>query len=252
MRTPVLMFLAAVVCTLAAADYGICIEPAVVALPAGVKAVWDLNQAHRETTATRERICINGLWRWQPAETSVNQPPTANWGQPQVPGPWPGFGRSDRRRRSQSVFRAQAGRAAPSSRRCGLVRARDRSAPKRGPAAGWCSPPSTSIPTRRCMWMAKRRARCCTPRGEVDLTAACRPGGKHVLTIQVAALPLSEVVAVFSDSNAPRQARGEVSRHGLCGDIYLVSEPSGSRIADVKVDASVREWEIAFDTALRD
>ena len=37
-------------------------------LPDGVRAVWDLNRAHRETTPTRERICINGLWRWQPAE----------------------------------------------------------------------------------------------------------------------------------------------------------------------------------------
>lgn len=31
-------------------------------LPEGVKAVWDLNSAYRETTPTRERICINGLY----------------------------------------------------------------------------------------------------------------------------------------------------------------------------------------------
>jgi len=28
--------------------------------------VWDPGKAFRETTATRERLCINGLWRWQP------------------------------------------------------------------------------------------------------------------------------------------------------------------------------------------
>ena len=33
------------------------------ALPPGVKAVWNLNAAHREWTPTRERVCINGLWR---------------------------------------------------------------------------------------------------------------------------------------------------------------------------------------------
>ena len=33
-----------------------------VTLPSGVKAVWDLDLAYRETTSTRERICINGLW----------------------------------------------------------------------------------------------------------------------------------------------------------------------------------------------
>ena len=40
-----------------------------VPLPRNVRAVWDLSKASRETTPTRERICINGLWRWQPAET---------------------------------------------------------------------------------------------------------------------------------------------------------------------------------------
>jgi hypothetical protein len=36
-------------------------------LPQGVKAVWDLEKAYRESTPTRERLGINGLWRWQPA-----------------------------------------------------------------------------------------------------------------------------------------------------------------------------------------
>jgi len=49
-------------------------------LPEGVTAVWDIAKAHRQTTPTRERICINGLWRWQPAETKTDQVPTGNWG----------------------------------------------------------------------------------------------------------------------------------------------------------------------------
>ena len=43
-------------------------DPSTVPLPEGVKAVWDMGKAYRETTPTRERISINGLWRWQPAE----------------------------------------------------------------------------------------------------------------------------------------------------------------------------------------
>ena len=35
-------------------------QPAV-ALPEGVQAVWEMDKAHREATATRERICLNGL-----------------------------------------------------------------------------------------------------------------------------------------------------------------------------------------------
>ena len=41
-------------------------DDAAVNLPAGVKAVWDVHPAYHETTPTRERICLNGLWRWQP------------------------------------------------------------------------------------------------------------------------------------------------------------------------------------------
>ncbi|MHC4434075.1 MAG: hypothetical protein ACYTBS_19705, partial [Planctomycetota bacterium] len=34
---------------------------------AGHDVIWDMSKAYRETTPTRQRICINGLWRWQPA-----------------------------------------------------------------------------------------------------------------------------------------------------------------------------------------
>ena len=50
------------------------------ALPPGVKAVWDPAKAFRETTPTRERLCINGLWRWQPAADDARQVPGAAWG----------------------------------------------------------------------------------------------------------------------------------------------------------------------------
>ena len=73
-------------------------QPAAI-LPDGVKAVWDIGKAHHETTPTRESICINGLWQWQPAEVgsrqsavgSSEEPPTENWGWFKVPGCWPGI-----------------------------------------------------------------------------------------------------------------------------------------------------------------
>jgi hypothetical protein len=36
----------------------------------------------------------------------------------------------------------------------------------------------------------------------------------------------------------------------LCGDVYLVSTPAGPRIADVRVDTSVRKKEFTFDVAI--
>jgi len=60
-------------------------------LPPGVKAVWDLGKAYRESTSTRERVCLNGLWQWQPAEAQSVQVPTGEWGWFKVPGSWPGI-----------------------------------------------------------------------------------------------------------------------------------------------------------------
>ena len=43
-------------------------EDVAASLPGVVKAVWDVTRAYHQTTPTRERICLNGLWRWQPAD----------------------------------------------------------------------------------------------------------------------------------------------------------------------------------------
>src|SRR5262249_40104686 len=72
-------------------DPSFCAEQAATPLPPGVAAVWDLSRAYHEKTATRERICLNGLWRWQPAEVQATQVPFQDWGYFKVPGCWPGI-----------------------------------------------------------------------------------------------------------------------------------------------------------------
>ncbi len=89
------------------------------------------------------------------------------------------------------------------------------------------------------------------PGGELDLASLCRPGATHVLSLHVAAVPLGGVLLSYSDTNSAREVKGTVARRGLCGDVYLVSTPSGPRIADVKIDTSVRKREITFDVALQ-
>jgi hypothetical protein len=88
------------------------------------------------------------------------------------------------------------------------------------------------------------------PRGEVDLSSVCRPGQTYMLTMLVAAMPLKAVMLSYNDTAAARQVEGRVLRRGLCGDVYLAGTPAGPRITDVKVDTSVRRWQITFDAAL--
>ncbi len=88
------------------------------------------------------------------------------------------------------------------------------------------------------------------PGGEVDLTAQCRPGGAHTLSMLVIALPLKAVMFSHSDTFGSKEVQGNVERRGLCGDLWLAGMPTGPRIADVKVDTSVRRWEITFDAGI--
>src|SRR4051812_42912191 len=62
-----------------------------VPLPEGTKTVWDFQKAYREATPATERVCLNGLWKWQPADEGGNQIPELHWGWFKVPGAWPGI-----------------------------------------------------------------------------------------------------------------------------------------------------------------
>ena len=219
-------------------------------LPAGVKAVWDLGKAYRVKTATRERICLNGLWRWQPAREDSQSVPAERWGFFKVPGFWPGdsnYIQED----CQTVY------SHPDWRNQNL----------REITAAWYQREIT-VPAQ---WSGRRIALAAEvvnsfavvyvdnkkagvirfPAGEADLTSLCRPGGKHVLSLLVLALPLKSVMLSYTDTNSAKLQRGSVERRGLCGDIYLAGTPSKARIADLKIDTSVRRGEVTLGAALQ-
>ncbi|HOX01398.1 MAG TPA: glycoside hydrolase family 2 TIM barrel-domain containing protein [Candidatus Paceibacterota bacterium] len=226
-----------------------CQAQATEGLPEGVRAVWDLDRAWRETTPTRERMCINGLWQWQPAEPASDSIPSTNWGYFKVPGPWPGI--TDYMQKDSQTVHAH-----PSwkGRRLSDV------------AAAWYQR-SIAIPAT---WSGRRitlqveylnsyasvyvdgkaAGNLRFPSGELNLTPVCRPGATHVLSLLVAAMPLKGLQLSYTDSNAAREVKGSVARRGLCGDVYLAATPAGARIADVRVDTSVREDRIAVAAAL--
>ena len=229
---------------------GDCQAQSAARLPNGVKAVWDVTKAYREATPTRERICLNGLWRWQPAKNVADLAPADNWGFYKVPGSWPGI--SDYMQKDCQTVYAHSSWKNESLRNI---------------AAAWYQREIT-VPAQ---WTGRRIAVYAEylnsyaavyvdgnkageirfPGGEVDLTSVCRPGGTHVLGMLVVAMPLKGVMLSYNDTASAREVKGSVARRGLCGDVYLVGAPPGARIADVKIATSVRKWEIMFDVALQ-
>jgi hypothetical protein len=212
-------------------------------LPAGVKAVWDMDRAYREATPTSERISINGLWRWQPADEVGPTVPADNWGYYKVPGPWSA--------NSQTLYPHPAWK----------------SKNLRDAGVAWYQR-EVSIPDA---WHARRVAVYAEylnsyaavyldgrkmgdmyfPSGEVEITSACRPGQKQVLSLCVKAVPLAAVMQAFTDTSAPKTVKGSVELRGLCGDVFLVGTPQGARVDEVQVNTSVRKWAITFDVALQ-
>jgi beta-galactosidase len=228
---------------------GVCRGQAAVPLPKGVRAVWDFEKAYRRSTPTRERICINGLWQWQPAEEDTNTVPAERWGYFKVPGSWPGI--TDYMQKDCQIVYTH-----PSWKGENL----------RSITKGWYQRQIT-IPvewTGRCITIqseylnsyatvyvdGRNIGTIIFPGGELDITAACRPGATHVLSMLVEAMPLKGVMLSYNDTNAARKVTGSVARRGLCGDVYLAATPTGARLGDVKVDTSVRNWEITFENSL--
>ena len=224
-------------------------ERAEVTLPAGVKAVWDLDKAFREKSPTRERVCLNGLWRWQPGASGQTAVPPGAWGFFKVPGAWPGHDEFDRKE-SQTAYPHASWKKQDLSK---VIRAwyqREFTVPGdwRGRRIALSLDYLNSLAT---VYVDGRKlGKLCFPAGELDLTTAVRRGGKHVLSIFVEALPLKETVLAFNDTNMPQEIRGSVKYRGLCGDVFLVSMPAQARVTNVKVDPSVRQWALTVHADL--
>jgi len=216
------------------------------ALPAGVRAVWDMDKAYRQVTPTRERVCINGLWRFKPAvaDDEPVPPPGGGWGYFKVPGPWPSGTDGD-----QTIYPAEAWKD-----------------DLRGMDVAWCAR-EIEIPRgwegRRIglyvEWLnsyarvfvdGKEAATLVFPGGEADITAACTPGRTHTLAIQVFARPLNRDYTAFAAPEEGTGRRRGIGRRGLVGDVFLTSCPPRERITYVKVDTSVRRRRLTLEAGL--
>jgi hypothetical protein len=236
---------------LAMAAASACVAQSAVALPAGVKAVWDLSKAYHETTRTRERTCINGLWFWQPTTGAPETVPTAGWGYLKVPAPWPGHEDYDQHD-CQSVISNPAWKDV----KMGDVNAawyqREINVP-----GNWAGRRITLFADCLNSYAAvyldgKKAGELRFPGGELDLTAHCKPGTRQTLSLLVIAIPLHAVMFSHSDTFGSAQVQGNVSRRGLCGDVWLTGTPAGPCVSDVKVDTCVRKWQVTFEVGLED
>lgn len=213
--------------------------------PSGNTRIWDLQNAFRMSSSTRESICINGLWRWQPAETQVSEVPTGRWGWMKAPGSWPGI--TDYLQKDcQTVTPHESWRNTDLSRVDAAWYEREISVP-----VGWkgrtISLSTVCLNTLATVFLDGQRIGVMRfPADKLDISGAAHPGAAQRLSIHVHASPLSAAMLSYTDTNAARMVKGSVARRGICGDIFLESTPQRS-ISRVAVRTSVERQELAID-----
>jgi len=217
-----------------------------VTLPTGVRAVWDLGKAERQSTSTREQVCLNGLWRFKPADSYTEAVPAGGtgWGYFKVPGPWPrGEGQG------QSIYAIQ-----PWADRLGSLdvvwSAREITVPPewQGRRIGLRLENVNAYAT---VFIDGHEAGSIVfPGDDLDITAACSPGKTQELAIRTIAQRLNPEGTNYLSREEKVNNWSPCSYRGLCGDTFLTSAPAGERITDVKVDTSVRNWRLSIDAGL--
>lgn len=220
------------------------------ALPDGAEDLRDSSQAWRQTSATRERICLNGLWRFLPVEKETSQqPPPAGrgWGWFKVPGIWP--------------------RSADDAQQI-LLPGGTEDAELRQLEQAWCQRPLnvpatwtgrrilldfTMVQTHARVWIDGREAgEVFFPGGLLDITQQARPGAAQTLTVLLTARPLEKESNVFMAPERVITSRATIHCRGLTGDVWLMSQPVHEALGDVHLTTSTRKGTIALETTVHD
>lgn len=218
-------------------------------VPESVVVRWDLDNAYREETATRGRVCINGLWRFHPVtlETSELPNPGTGWGYLKVPGTW-APSTSRQKPFGPDIWEEQLDLNkidAAWYQRMVTVPAEWRG---REVFLNIDNPKHSA----RVLVDGKEAGTIEWPGGRLKLTNLVQPGQTHELSIFTLALPLTPEQIVVMGPDQIEKARAQVRFKGLCGDCWLESEPMGARITDVFVKPSVRKHELALQCELAD
>ena len=211
------------------------------------EALFRLDDAAHVRTAFREKISLNGLWRFRPVFDGRKEmrPPRDGWGWFKVPAVWPDLSN-------------------PSNDHLFYLPARESAALRKQVLRnGWYEREFT-VPAdwngRRiklefdlvqgvalCFIDGVQAGSLTFPGGELEITRQVKPGRKQNLRIHFSADPAE--FSHFMGMSREYKTFRELANKGLAGDAWLVSVPSRYEIGDVRVETRpVTEGSIRFDT----
>ena len=218
--------------------------------PAGYEDAWALAGAWRAKSATRETICLNGLWQFLPVpDGNAGAPPQGpqGWGWFKVPGIWPRSpenGPQDLLLSPYMEDRTDLGRLDQAWYLRKVV-----------VPAGWrgrrvAIDPGLVQTHARVFVDGAEAGAVFFPGGEVDLTKLIRPGTEQTLAVLVTARPLEKEQTVFMAPDRVVTSKASIGLRGLAGDVMLVSRPAGESLDDVRITTSTRDSMIRVDAKI--
>ncbi len=218
--------------------------------------LWDLSDAWKNTTPTRESISLNGLWNFFPILTAADATgipaERSGWGYFKVPGIWPGMGNGwTQAGDSNTVYRSEF--ASPDFKPAEMNSAwyrRTIAVP-----AGWkdrrIELEITMLQTGAQIFIdGKPAGELFYPGGRFDLTGKVTPGKNHELALLVSAKKDGLADSAFMAPGRLVSVDAEVNNRGITGDVFLTAEPKQAAITDTHILTSVRKKRITFDTGI--
>lgn len=224
-----------------------------VSLPVGTSDIWNLKKSWRQQTPSREKICLNGLWRFIPETSGSNKIPAAGkgWGWFKVPGIWPAGASWDTGSPAQEFLLPDQ-----------IEEKIDLQTLDQGWYQREITIPSSwagkkilldfeMVQTHSAIYIdGKKTGEILFPGGEVDITAAVLPGQKAILSILHTARPLEKAADVFMAPDRVFKTKTTLKMKGITGDVYLLARPEKDYITDTHVITSTRKHDITFDAGL--
>lgn len=218
--------------------------------------LWDLADAFRIVTPTRETVCLNGLWNFFPVRTGNDAgkipPDGSGWGYFKVPGIWPGMGWGSNQPGDSSIITLSefAGTGFDPAKMNSAWYRRTVEVP-----AGWAGRDIlleiTMLQTCAQVFVdGKAAGEMYYPGGRINLAGRLLPGRKQELALLVSAKKDGLTGSVFMAPGRLVKEAAVVRNRGITGDVFLTAEPKRAAISDVHVLTSYRKKQIACDVGI--
>ncbi len=225
-------------------------------LPAAAK-LWDLSDAWRSRTATRDRFSLNTIWQFLPTDDpAATRVPgdDAPWLYAKVPGVWPGPGGSSDPGSAQLFRRAGGALAEIDGKQLNHAWYRRTVAIPPEWEGRKIELEFELLQTYAKIFVdGKAAGELPYPGGKLDLTGLLTPGRSAELALLVSARPDPKAAGNYMAPGRIIPDKGTLASRGIPGDVYLSALPAGGALlGDLHLITSVRDRNITCDVGFRE